>query len=99
MKATVHFPSNRHSNRLSRLVIDEARRTFEEDIARVLVDIELAKRLQRVVAATPHPTWGLITPPPRQPHSLLWRLAIHVLVVEKRNQPLRRALGPVVSRD
>jgi F0F1-type ATP synthase membrane subunit b/b' len=32
----------------------EARRTFEENIARVLEDIELAKRLQRVAAAALH---------------------------------------------
>ena len=49
--AHVHRLTNRYSNRLSCFVIDQARRTFEEDIARVLEDIELAKRLQRVVAA------------------------------------------------
>jgi hypothetical protein len=39
--ANVHRLSNRYSNRFSCVVIDEARRTFEEDIARVLEDIEL----------------------------------------------------------
>src|SRR5258708_36599476 len=52
--ANVHRLSNRYSNRFSCVVIDEARRTFEEDIARVLEDIELAKRLQRVVAGGLH---------------------------------------------
>jgi len=42
---------NRYSNRFSCVVIDEARRTFEEDIVRDLVDIELAQWLQRLVAA------------------------------------------------
>jgi hypothetical protein len=41
----VHRLSNRYSHRLSYFVIDEARRTFEEDVARVLLGIELAKRL------------------------------------------------------
>jgi hypothetical protein len=49
--ANVGRLSNRYSNRLTCVVIDEARRTFEEDISRCLVYIELAKRLQRVVAA------------------------------------------------
>jgi len=49
--ANVHRLSNRYSNRLSCVVIDEARRTFEEDIVGVLEDIEFAKRLQRVTAA------------------------------------------------
>ena len=40
----VHRLSNRYSNCLSCVVIDEVRRTFEEDIVRVLVDIELAER-------------------------------------------------------
>jgi hypothetical protein len=40
--ANVHRFSNRHSNRFSRVVIDEARRAFEEDVARVLEDIQLA---------------------------------------------------------
>src|SRR5260370_9575007 len=60
--ANVYRLSNRYSNRFSCVVIDEARRTFEEDIARVLEDIELAKRLQRVVAAAFPPHTGLISP-------------------------------------
>src|SRR5260370_26616779 len=64
---------SRHSNRLSCLIIDEARRTFEEDVDRVLEDIELAKRLQRVVAAVFHRAGGLLAPTPRQPPSFLWR--------------------------
>jgi hypothetical protein len=62
--ANVHQLSNRYSNRFSRFVIDQARRTFEEDIARALVDIELAKRLQRVVAAALHLDRELIAPAP-----------------------------------
>ena len=53
--ADVHRFSNRYTNRLSGVIIDEAGRTFEENIARVLENIELAKRLQRVVAAALHP--------------------------------------------
>src|SRR5260370_32526021 len=68
--ANVHRLSNRYSNRFSRLVIDEARRTFEQGIARVLVDIELAKRLQRVAAAALHLHLGLLAPTPPQPQSL-----------------------------
>ena len=56
--ANVHRLSNRYSNRLSCVVIDEARRTFEEDIARVLEDIELAKRLQGVSGGYPPPLQG-----------------------------------------
>src|SRR5713226_10586591 len=97
--ANVHRLSNRYSNRLSCVVIDEARRTFEEDIARVLVDIELAKRLQRVVAAALHLNWELIAPAPRQPYSLLGRLEIAVLAEEEGLQPLRRAVGLLVGRD
>src|SRR5713226_1164416 len=82
--ANVHRLSNRYSHRLSCVVIDEARRTFEQDIARVLVDIELAKRLQRVVAAALHVDGELIAPAPRQPYSLLGRLEIAVLADEKR---------------
>src|SRR6266852_1765818 len=88
----VHRLSNGYSNRLSCLVIDEARRTFEEDIARVLVGIELAKRLQRVVAAAHHLNCELIAPAPRQPYSLLGRLEIAVLAEEEGVQPLRRAV-------
>src|SRR5713226_5453919 len=97
--ANVHRLSNRYSNRLSCLVIDEARRTFKEDIARVLVDIDLAKRLQRVVAAALNLDWELIAPAPRQPYSLLGRPEIAVLVEEKGVQPLRRAVGILVGRD
>jgi hypothetical protein len=58
--ANVHRLSNSYPNRFSCVVIDEAGRTFEEDIARVLEDIELAKRLQRVAAAALHLDWELI---------------------------------------
>ncbi len=97
--ANVHRLSNRYSNRFSRLVIDEARRTFEQGIARVLVDIELAKRLQRVAAAALNLDWELIAPTPRQPYSLLGRLEIAVLVEEEGVQPLRGAVGLLVGRD
>src|SRR5260370_17609317 len=68
--ANVHRLGNRYPNRFSCVVIDEARRTFEEDIARVLEDIELAKRLQRVVAAPPPPHPALLSPPPHPPDPL-----------------------------
>src|SRR5258708_484618 len=97
--ANVHRLSNRYSNRLSCVVIDEARRPFEEDIARVLVDIELAKRLQRVAAAALNLDWELIAPAPRQPYSLLGRPEIAVLVEEKGVEPLRGAVGLLVGRD
>jgi hypothetical protein len=42
--ANVHRLSNRYSDRLSCVVIDKARRGFEEDIVRVLEDLKLAKR-------------------------------------------------------
>src|SRR5258708_22924274 len=71
--ANVHRLSNSYSNRLSCVVLDEARRTFEEDIVRGLVDIELAKGLQSVVAATPPPHRELIRPAPRPPYSSLRR--------------------------
>src|SRR5260370_39968118 len=85
----VHRLSNRYSNRLSGVVIDEARRTFKEDIVRVLVNIELAKRLQRVVAAALHLAREFIAPAPRPPHSSprrpeVARLADRIVV-----QPLR----------
>src|SRR5260370_35754857 len=67
--ANVHRLSNRYSNRLSCVVVDEARRTFEEDIDRVLIDIKLAEWLQGVVAAAHHPGGKPIAPAPRQPHS------------------------------
>src|SRR5882724_10249027 len=81
--ANVHRLSHRNSNRLSRVVIDEARRTLEEDIVRVLEDIELAKRLQRVVAAALHLDGKLIAPTPRQPYSSLRRFEVAVLADEK----------------
>src|SRR6266446_3372655 len=97
--ANVHRLSNRYSHRLSCVVIDEARRTFKEDIVRVLVDIELAKRLQRVVAVALHLDRELIAPAPRQPYSLLRRSEITVLTDEKGVQPLRGAVGLLVGRD
>src|SRR6266478_9123408 len=97
--ANVHRLSNRYSNRLSCVVIDEARRTFEEYIVWVLVDIELAKRRQRVVAAALHFNWELIAPAPRQPYSSLRRSEIAVLADEKGVQPLRGAIGLLVGRD
>src|SRR5260370_39539202 len=97
--ANVHRLGNRYSNRLSCVVIDEARRTFEEGIVRVLVDIELAKRLQRVVATALHLDGELIAPAPRQPYSLLGRPEIAILVEEKGVQPLRRTVGLLVGRD
>src|SRR5229473_5628827 len=97
--ANVHRLSNRYSNRFSCLVIDEARRTFEVDIARVLEDIELAKRLQRVVAAALHLDWELIAPAPRQPYSMLGRPEVTVLADEKGVKPLRGAVSLLVGRD
>src|SRR5258708_6547357 len=97
--ANVHRLGNRHSNRLSCLIIDEARRTFEEDVDRVLEDIELAKRLQRVVAAALHLDWELIAPAPRQPYSLLGRPEVTVLADEKGLEPLRGSVGLLVGRD
>ncbi len=49
--ANVHRLSNRYSNRLSCVLIDEARGTFEEGIIQCLVHIELAERFQGVVVA------------------------------------------------
>src|SRR6266481_3507554 len=97
--ANVHRLGNRYPNRFSCVVIDEARRTFEEDIARVLEDIELAKRLQRVVAAALHLDAELIAPAPRQPYSSLRRPEVAVLADEKGVQPLRGAVGFLVGRD
>src|SRR5712664_1643674 len=97
--ANVHRLSNRYSDRLSCVVIDEARRTFEEDIARVLEDIELAKRLKGVVAAALHYGGKLIAPTPRQPYSSLGRPKVAVLADEKGVQPLRGAVGLLVGRD
>ena len=90
--ANVHRLSNRDSNRLSCVVIDQARRTFEEDIVRVLEDIELAKRLKRVVATALHLDWELIAPTPRQPYSSLRRSEVAVLADEKGVLPLRGAV-------
>src|SRR6267154_1830162 len=97
--ANVHRLSNRYSNRLSCVVIDKARRTFEEDIVRDLVDIELAQWLQRVVAAALHHGGKLITPAPRQPYSSLGRPEVAVLADEKGVQPLGGAVGLLVGRD
>src|SRR5713101_6698803 len=97
--ANVHRLSNRYSNCLSGVVIDEARRTFEEDIGRVLVDIKLAKRLQRVVATALHLDGKLIAPAPRQPYSSLRRPEVTVLADEKGVQPLRGPVGLLVGRD
>src|SRR5258708_8143934 len=82
--ANVHRLSNRYSNRLSCVVIDEARRTFEEDIDRALVDIELAERLQRVAAAALPLDRELGTPAPRQPYPPLWGLEVSVLACQER---------------
>ncbi len=62
--ANVHRLSNRHSNHLSCVVIDEARGTFEEDIIQCLVHIELAERIQRVVTATLYLDGELVAPAP-----------------------------------
>src|SRR5712692_3654103 len=97
--ANVHRLSNCYSNRLSCVVIHEARGTFEEGISRCLVHIELAKRLQGVVAATLHLGGKLIAPAPRQPYSSLRRPEVAVLADEKRVQPLRGAVCPLVGRD
>src|SRR6266436_5027742 len=75
------------------------RTSIEQDIVRALVDIEFAKRLQRVVAAALHLDGKLIAPAPRQPYSLLGRLEIAVLADEKRLQPLRGAVRLLVGRD
>src|SRR6266849_1215823 len=97
--ANVHRLSNRYSNRLSCVVIDEARRTFEEGIVGVLEDIETTKRLQRVGAAALHLDGELIAPAPRQPYSLLGCPEVAVLADEKGVQPLRGAVGFLVGRD
>src|SRR5258708_14133285 len=95
--ANVHRLTNRYANRLSCVVIDEARRTFEEDIVRALVDIELAKRLQRVVAAAPPFVRGLIAPAPSPPYSFLGRPSLAALAAATGDPTLRAApalLGP-----
>src|ERR1700737_1198401 len=91
--ADVHRLADRYSNRLSGRVIDEPRRTFEQDIVRALEDVELAERLQRVVAAALHLDGKLIAPAPRQPYSLPGRPHVAVLVDDKGVQPLRGAVG------
>src|SRR5260370_14539481 len=88
--ANVHRLGNRHSNRLSCLIIDEARRTFEEDVDRVLEDIDLAKRLQRVVAAALHPQLKLANPRPLQPYTLLRRPNVSRPSDEEVSQTQRR---------
>src|SRR6266851_2908316 len=97
--ANVHRLTDRHSNRLSRVVIDEVRRTFKKGIVRVLEDIEFAKRLQRVTAAALHLDRELIAPAPRQPYSLLRRPEVTVLADENRVQPLRGAVSLLVGHD
>src|SRR5258708_25821030 len=87
----VHRLTNRYSNRLSCVVIDEVRRTFEEDIVRALVDVEPAKRLQRVAAAALHLDWELIAPAPPQPYSPLARLEVALLGDAEEVPPFRRA--------
>src|SRR2546427_13151300 len=90
-EANVDRLSNRYPNRFSCVVIDEARRTFEEDIARVLEDIELAKRLQRVVAAAPPLAGALIAPAPRQPYSSPRRSEGAPVAGDEGGQPSRGA--------
>src|SRR5260370_42104780 len=85
-----HRLVNRNSNRLSCVVIDEARRTFKQDIVRVLEDIELAERLQRIVAASPHPGGKDIAPSPWATDPSHRRCEVNVLAREKRTQPGRR---------
>src|SRR5260370_21669562 len=97
--ANVHRLGDRYSNRLSCVVVDEARGTFEEDIARVLEDVELAERLQGIVAATLHVDGKLIAPAPRQPYSSLGRPKVAVLADDKGVQPLRGAVGLLIGRD
>src|SRR5260370_31686297 len=97
--ANVHRLSNRYANRLSCVVIDEVRRTFEEDIGRVLVDIELAKWLQSVVAAALHLHGGIIAPAPPQPLSPLSSSGVSALTDWKGVQPLPDAVGPLLGRN
>src|SRR5258708_20742798 len=97
--ATVHRLKTRYSNRLSCVVIDEARRTFEEDIVRVLEDIELAKRLKRVVAAALHLHWGLIAPTPRQPYSPPRRFEVAFLAEQKGLKPISVPVTLLVGLD
>src|SRR5260370_41217108 len=90
--ANVNRLGNRYSNRLSCVVVDEARGTFEEDIARVLEDVELAERLQCIVAATLHGDGKLIAPAPRQPYSSPGGPKVAGLADGQGGPPLRRAV-------
>src|SRR5260370_5065178 len=91
--ANVHRFTDRYSNRLSRFVIDEARRTLEEDIVWVLENIELAKGLQRVVAGALNRSGELKAPPTRQAYSLLGSLGGDLLAECRGGQALRGAGG------
>src|SRR6202011_3591251 len=62
-------------------------------------DIELAQRLQGVVAAALDLDGELIAPAPRQPYSSLRRPEVAILADEKGVQPLRGAVGLLVGRD
>src|SRR5258708_20230574 len=86
--ANVHRLGNCYSNRLSCVVIDQARRPFEQDIVRALVDIEFAKRLQRVVAAAPPPPRKTRTPAPKHPKPPLGGLV-------KSLSPVKETVSPV----
>src|SRR5260370_28598033 len=89
--ANVNRLGNRYSNRLSCVVVDEARGTFEEDIARVLEDVELAERLQCIVAATLPADGKLIAPAPPHPNSPPGRPNAALVSDHKGGQPLPRA--------
>jgi hypothetical protein len=97
--ANVHGLSNRYSNCLARVVVDEVRRTFEENTVRVFVNVELAKRLQRIAPTTLDFDGKLVAPTPRQPYSSLRRPEIAVLVEEKRVHPLRGTVCLLIGRD
>jgi hypothetical protein len=88
--ANIHRLINRYTHCLSCFAVDEARRTFKENIVRVLEDIELAERLQRVAAAALHLDGKLTAPAPREPYSLLGRSEVPVLA-EKATSRLRVA--------
>src|SRR5260370_42421134 len=96
--ANVHRFTDRYSNRLSRFVIDEARRTLEEDIVWVLENIELAKELQRVVAAPLDRKRQLNSPAPPQPTTLSGRLQVAVMTDAKTVPPVRRTVGRLSER-
>src|SRR5258708_34407638 len=76
--ANIHRLINRYTNRLSCFVVDDARRTFKEDIVRVLENIELAERLQRVVAGGPPPPGGHLAPRPRAHPPLRLRSSLSI---------------------